>query len=226
MKNIILISASPKIKEPSISKKYLEMAMEHLQDPSVNIQSLDVRQVFTKHLENDAFEQMSRADAMILSFPLYYYCLPGLLISFLDKYFQYYKSSHLSKEQVKIYTIVNCGFPESDINLEAVRVIESFSRHINADFRMGIMIGGGPMMLSDQVMKAGFMKKTVNALNEAFAAIYADISKDKQPAEKYLEINVKIPRWFYFFMGNRGWIADAKKNGLKKKDLYRKPYQL
>lgn len=224
MKNILLISASPKIKEPSISKKYLDMAME-FKDTDLNAKSLDVRQIFTKHQENDAFEQMSHADAMIFSFPLYYFCLPGLLISFLDKYYQYYKQNQLSKEQVKIYAIVNCGFPEPEINLEAVRVIESFSRHINADFRMGILIGGGPMMLSDQVMKAGFMKKTLRALNEAFAAISADISKDMQPAQKYFKINPGIPRWLYFFMGNRGWIADAKKNGLKKSDLYKKLYK-
>jgi hypothetical protein len=26
-------------------------------------------------------------------------------------------------------------------------------------------------------------------------------------------------------MGNRGWFSQARKNGLKKKDLYMRPYQ-
>ena len=75
--------------------------------------------------------------------------------------------------KMKVYAVVNCGFPEPGINLEAVRVIRSFSQHINAQFRCGVLIGGGAMLR--EARNAPFMKKSIKSLNDAFAAIARDI---------------------------------------------------
>jgi len=38
-------------------------------------------------------------------------------------------------------------------------------------------------------------------------------------------ISMRFPRKLYFLMGGFGWNSGAKRNGLKKEDLYRKPYR-
>jgi len=187
---------------------------------------IDVRKSFLTHSLAEDFAALARADAIIISFPLYYFCLPGMLTRFLVDYQTYCTARGKLNKQVKVYAIVNCGFPEPEINLEAVRVIQSFSRHLNAEFRFGVLIGGGSMMVAAK--EAPFMKKAVQKLNSAFTSMAVDIQAENFTTMESIYIEAKYPfsRPLYYFMGGRGWITMARKNGLKKKELYRKPYRM
>lgn len=226
MKNVVLVSASPKINEQSVSKEFLEMLGSQINSELFHKTFIDVRKSFLSHNLTEDFETLAQADAIIISFPLYYFCLPGMLTRFLVDYHNYYTTRGNLKNHVKIYTMVNCGFPEPEINLEAVRVIKSFSQHLNAEFRFGVLIGGGPMMVAAK--EAPFMKKAVQKLNSALTSIAADIqAENSTPIDSiYIGVNYPFLRRIYYFMGGRGWITLARKNGLKKKDLYKKPYRL
>jgi hypothetical protein len=149
--------------------------------------------------------------------------MPGILTRFLQDYYQYLIEHEKVSGKAKVYAIVNCGFPEPEINLEAVRVIGSFCRHVNAHFRFGVLIGGGGMLLGAK--GAFFMKKVVNRLRETFLTIATDIQREDLPTMDNVAITMNFPRWLYFFMGDRSWISMARKNGLHKKDLYVKPYR-
>ncbi|MBC2729092.1 NAD(P)H-dependent oxidoreductase [Desulfosporosinus sp.] len=226
MRNIVLVSASPKINEKSVSKELLVMAGSHIISDLFSKVFIDVRKsILTKNLAKD-FETLAKADVLIFSFPLYYFCMPGILTRFLADYHNYFNSRENAKKQVKVYAMVNCGFPEPEINLEAVRVIKSFSQHINAEFRFGILIGGGSMMI--EAKEAPFMKKPILKLKSAFSSIAADIQHEDSTTMDSIYIGVDFPlyRRVYHYMGGRGWITLARKNGLKKKDLYKKPYCL
>ena len=224
MKNIVLISASPKINERSVSKEFLEMAASEINPDVFNKTFIDVRKSISTHKVSEAFEMLSKADVIIISFPLYVFCMPGILTRFLVDYHNYYLVSGNVRKTVKVYAIVNCGFPEPEINLEAARVIKSFCQHINAEYRFSVLIGGGPMMFAAR--KAPFMKKAVQKLNDAFSSISADITQENftKTESIYIGANFPFSRRLYLFMGGRGWITLARKNGLQKKDLYRKPY--
>lgn len=226
MKNVVLVSASPKLNEQSVSKEFLEMAGSQINADVFSKTFIDVRKSILTHNLLEDFKTLAKADVIIISFPLYYFCLPGILTRFLVDYYNYYTVSGNVKNHVKVYTIVNCGFPEPEINLEAVRVIKSLCQHINAEFRFGVLIGGGPMMFAAK--NAPFMKKAVQKLSDAFSSIAADIKDENSTKMDPIYIGVKFPfsRRLYFFMGNRGWITLARKNGLQKKDLYKKPYRL
>lgn len=224
MKKVVLVSASPKSGERSVSREFLLMAANHLANEDFSQTFIDVSQSISGPALTEAFETLTGANAIIISFPLYYFCLPGMLTRFLVDYHCYLQAKGLSLNSVRIYALVNCGFSEPDINLEAVRVIESFCRHIQATFRFGILIGGGPMMYA--AAKAPFMKKQIQNLEHAFSAIQADI-RSENPAriEHYsIGLNSRFSRFLYYFIGSRGWITSAQKNGLTKKDLYKKPY--
>lgn len=226
MKNVVLVSASPKINEQSVSKQFLEMLGSQINSELFSKTFIDVRKSFLSHNLTEDFETLAKADAIIISFPLYYFSLPGMLTRFLIDYHNYYTASGDVKKPVKVYAMVNCGFPEPEINLEAVRVIKSFSQHLSAEFRFGVLIGGGSMMVAAK--DAPFMKKASQKLNSAFTSIAADIqAENSTPMDSiYIGVNYPLLRRIYYFMGGRGWITMARKNGLKKKDLYKKPYRL
>ncbi|HWP97328.1 MAG TPA: NAD(P)H-dependent oxidoreductase [Syntrophomonadaceae bacterium] len=223
MKNIVLINASPKVNEPSTSEYLVDAIGKHIDDATTNKFFINVRHSIAKHKTREDFETIFNADAVIIAFPLYIFCMPGILTRFLEDYYKFYIERGEATSNVKVYAIVNCGFPEPEINLEAIRVIKSFCYHINAHFRFGILIGGGGMLHGAK--DAPFMKKTLTNLNDAFLTIAKDIENVELNKLENLSIAVNFPRRLFFFMGNRNWYAWARRNGLKKKDLYRKPYR-
>jgi len=223
MKNIVFINGSPK-EEPSASRHLIDMAAPRFDGAHSNKIIIDVNKSMENQTASKDFEVILNADAVILSFPLYMFTLPGMLMKYLEDYHEFYIHKGMPENRTMVYAIVNSGYPEPDIGLEAVRVIRSFCQHVNADFRFGVLVGGGPLILS--MGNSSAIKKTLNGLNEAISTIADDIEKhDIQNIDNFT-IPISFPRRLYLFMGNRTWLPLAKKNGLKKSDLYRKPYQI
>jgi hypothetical protein len=83
------------------------------------------------------------------------------------------------------------------------------------------MIGAGGMLLG---LEAPMMKKTKAVLEAVFQKITKDILEPEPAAVENILIPSTIPHRMYYFFGNRGWFSSARKNNLKRKDLYRKPY--
>ncbi len=218
MKKIIILSASPKKGEPSVSALLCDIVRERFVAAGLEADIIDVG----KALKNSepAFEAVRAADGLLIVFPLYFFCMPGMLTRFLE---DYAASAGPKRAGQKIYTVVNCGFPEPEINGEAVRVIKSFARHVGAEFGFGVCFGSGGMVLGAK--DAPFMKKPMDTLRGAADRMAADILQNKQSAADTVYTGVNFPRWTYFLGGNLGWRQLAKKNGLKKKDLYATPYR-
>lgn len=221
MKKMIILSASPKKGEPSVSNLLSQTAKDHISGKDIEVDIIDVRKSLMSKDCTPAFEAMKDANAMLIVFPLYFFCMPGMLTRYLEDYAQYIGSQGTPQ---KIYTIVNCGFPEPDINEEAIRVIQSFSRRVGASFRFGVGFGSGGMIMGAK--DAPFMKKAMQTLNDAFDLMAKDMNDKQLPPFKNVYIQVSFPRRLYYFGGNFGWRKLAKQNGLKKRDLYRKPYQV
>jgi len=223
-KNIVLINGSPKINEESVSGYLVSMLSDRIGADGGSKIIINVRQSLTHRQTQSDFDVISNADSVVIVFPLYIFCLPAMLTRFLEDYYHYYAGTGKTAGHQKVYAIVNCGFPEAEINTEAARVIQSFSRHINAQYRFSILIGSGGMLLGAK--GAPFMKKALIKLQNAFDEIKNDSLNDGIQNLENVLINVNFPRRLYFFMGDRGFIHDAHKNGLKKKDMLRKPYQV
>jgi multimeric flavodoxin WrbA len=220
---IVLVSASPKAdRNDSISEYFTSLEEERFRSDSTEIYRINVRQCVLKAETEEAFQEMLEANAIVFTFPLYFFCLPGLLMRFIQDYDLYCAERPKSEKKAKVYAVVNCGFPEPEINEEAVRVIRSFSQKIGADFRFGVLIGSGGMLLGAK--DAPFMKKTMAELSAAFETMKNDILINGE-TKNNIYISANFPRRLYLFMGDAGWRMSARKNGLKKKDLYRKPYR-
>lgn len=226
MKKVVFINGSPKTTPSSASALLISQGQGLIKSES-NIQTytVNIRESIThNHCEED-FECMQSADALIFAFPLYVFCVPGIVMRFLQDFHDYIKKNVGSAGNIKVYAIVNCGFPEAGINAEAVRVIECFSKRIGAHFRFGIMVGGGGMF-TDGVKDAPVMKKTFTALSNGFRLMAQDIQTNRCDPLQNLSINLNFPRGLYLLIADRSWVSLARKNRLKKKDLYRRPYEL
>lgn len=222
-KKVVLISASPRTDEASTSEFLTVLGAQKIKETGAEIYRVNVRRSIARKQTETDFSAMLRADALIIVFPLYFFCLPGILMRFLEDYDTYYGQHKENAKAAQIYTVINCGFPEPDICAEAARVIESFSEKTGGFFRFSVLIGGGGMLQAAK--DAPFMKKTIAAIKGAFSLMAEDtLSGGNKPIRDML-ISMRFPRKLYFLMGGFGWNSAAKKNGLKKEDLYRKPYR-
>ncbi|GAB6152235.1 hypothetical protein JCM17380_09850 [Desulfosporosinus burensis] len=73
---------------------------------------------------------------------------------------------------------------------------------------------------------APFMKKPIQKLQDAFSAIAENIKHAQvtRTDNIYIGLNFLFFRHMFLFFGDRGWVTMARKNGLKKIELYKKPY--
>lgn len=219
-KNVVVIAGSPKPPGKAASDMLAKITEDTLRDADMDVRILNVRETMTKHGTDEAFMAIAAADAMIIIFPLYIFCLPGITMRFLQSYGEY-AAALPERKRAAVYTVVNCGFPEPGINSEAVRVVGRFADAIGAQFCFGVMIGGGGMI----TMNVQPVKKLREKYQETMQRIKAEIESGRfMPAED-VSLRVGFPRKLYFFIGNMGWRNWIKKNGRRKQDLYLQPYQ-
>jgi len=222
-KTVVLLSGSPKAaKEQTLSEYLTDLEETRIACEDLTVRRFNVRQCLFRNTSEDAYRAMLTSDAVVVTFPLYFFCLPGLLMRFLQDYAAFVRQHAPEAKTNKIYAVVNCGFPEWDINEEAVRVVRSFARAVGAEYRFSLLIGGGGMILGAR--KAPFMQPTMDVISGTFEQIRYDILADSEISPQDTSVTVRFPRKLYFWMGNFGWGHMAKENGLKRKDLKNKPY--
>ena len=222
-KKIVLINASPRTAGHTASGTLLSLCAKQMMSDVLDIRTVHVRESMRSGRRDHDFADMLHADALVFFFPLYIFCLPGLLMRYLQDFHSYFLAHPHPSGATRVYAVVNCGFPEPDINEEAVRVFRSFSEKIDADFRFGILIGCGPMVATEAEMP--YMKKTGIKLKSAFATLHADVLAEAPGDVRDLQIEAGVPRRLYFLFGDKSWVRSARRNGLKNKDIYRRPYR-
>lgn len=220
-KRIVLVSASPKVDQDWAVSAFLAKRGEALlQNEEIEVITIPVRHALMHHETTQAFELLQQADALVLIFPLYFFCLPGMLTRFLQDFAANYPKAETN---APVYAIVNCGFPEPEINLEAMRVVEQFAIQTGREFGGGVMIGCGGMVIVAK--DAPFMRETFAQIDRLFVQIKENMMDQNQIHPMISLVAPKFPRQLYFIGGNAGWHSMARKNHVKQRDLYRKPYQ-
>ncbi len=222
-KLVVFVNGSPKVKaEDSSSELLINMGQEALSSDELEFYKIQIRKSLNSNSTEEDFAMLLKADAIVFTFPLYIFCLPGIMMRFLQDFYGYLKEKGGFSHKVKVFAMVNCGFPEAFINEEAIRVIQSFSRQTGAEFVFGTMIGGGGMLLG--AMETPFMKQVKENLRIAYGRMKVSILHGQKDSGDLIATQSSFPMRLYYFMGSRGWFSLAKKNKLKKKDLYRRPY--
>jgi hypothetical protein len=220
-KKVVLVSASPKVDQAwAVSAFLAKSGEEKLSATGLSVETIKVRHALMHHETEQAFESLQSADAIVLIFPLYFFCMPAMLTRLLQDFVAKYP---VADRTTQVYAIINCGFPESDINMEAMRVVECFARQTKREFLGGVMIGGGGMVIA--AAEAPFMRPLFELIDGLFARVAREVRSGQPEPMQIAEASPKFPRWLYFVAGNAGWHSMARKHHIKPRDIRRKPYQ-
>lgn len=172
--------------------------------------------------KDELLASVSKADLIVLAFPLFADCLPYPVISMLE---HIAKNRQAIDDQKKrsLLCIVNCGFPEARQNDTAVAICRQFAGETGFDWAGALALGAGEGIagrdLSDVKRMARNVIKSLDLAVEALA--------DNEPISQkaiYLMAKPLMPRWLYLIGGNLRWKREAKKHGVRNRMLSR-PYQ-
>jgi len=222
MKKILYINGSPRGEKGSNSAQILKDLAGFLKEEGIQQEEFSILTLARKIPENPdkQLEELDSCDIWILGLPLYVDSLPGHICRWLSL-FQTFRASKESPRNIRVYGIINCGFPEAIQNSDALSILELFCRKAELEWRMGIGIGMGEAYIQ---MKGMPLRSPGKAeILKAFQELYDDLNSDAPSKGSNLFARVKFPRWLYRLTGSLGWIWTARKNGLKLRDLYARP---
>lgn len=217
MKKLIMLNGSPQGKT-STSAKLLELFKNCIGN---GIEPYDVeaaKSMLQKKQSHD-YAVMENADVIVIVFPLYVYCLPGVLDEFLVGYRDYLQNKEKTRKQ-KVYAIINCGFPEARINEDAALVIKSFCKQIDAEYCFSILIGGGGMLKPLKLLPS--VNRQWQEIKLAFEQIMSTIEQKAEISN--INIDSKMSKKLFYFIAETNFSVIAKKKGINKKLLFRQPY--
>ncbi len=225
VKTVTLICGSPKARRDRTLSEYLvDLEQARIGGGPVAVRRVSARESLLHGDCASDYRTMAASDALVFTFPLYFFCLPGMLMRFLQDYAAYVKEQPRQRNPAKIYAVINCGFPEAAINEEAARVIKSFSGAVGGEYRFSLLIGGGGMVLGAK--DAPFMRATMDSIAAVFDQICGDVLSDSPISPQDASIEMRFPKKLYFLMGNLGWRSAAKKeHGLRVAELKKRPYR-
>lgn len=208
---IALINGSPKVKD-SNSGRALKDLKGFISDTSV-ISEYSFRKA---SLTEKEISELGDFDALVFAFPLYVDAIPAHLLSCLIQLEEYFKAN--CKKNIKVYAMVNSGFYEGHQNKIAIDIMENWCEKAGVIWGQGLCIGAGMMLSSVENVPAGHGPK--KNLGVALKELGENISKGN--SGENLCIIPNFPKFLYRMSGNFGWIQQAKGNGVKRKDLYRR----
>ncbi len=203
---VILLNCSLRA-DNSNSKKFLDRLSEDIRG---NAESVNLSTYINRYDELE--EILAGAQTIVLGVPLYVDGIPSALLRVMERLEQ---SAKVGKKH--IYVVANMGFYESDQLKNLMSMVRTWCEKCGHTYGGGAAIGAGEMIGSVIASTdKGPAKNAAEALNRLLAAINDQNVIDDIYADAY-----RFPRALYMFAAGSGWPIAAKKNGLKRKDLYR-----
>ena len=203
---IALINGSPKNKG-SVSETILQAMCERLGDAhdyvTCSVAAFDKAQVLSS---------LQSCGAILFAFPLYVDGIPSRLLQFLDEI----KDEILTfAPDAMVWAIANNGFYEGRQNALALAMIQNFCHSSGLPWGQGIGVGAGGMA---QAAPAG--TGPMKNMGLALDALAENICHSRCAENQFVLPN--FPRFLYKAGGNYGWKAEARKNGLRIKNILKK----
>jgi hypothetical protein len=214
--NIALINGSSKTGAKSNSGILLDFLKRKL-EPQNRIFEYNIAR---KPLENGQIAELCGMDTVVLGFPLYCDAPPSHLLQMMVQTEDYVRSNTARKADICLYAVANNGFYEGKQNRIALDIVKNWCGRIGFNYGQGIGQGAGEMLayIENVPLGRGPLKNLGKALDELTKNI-----QNRQRGENIF-ISPNFPYICWKFMAtNVFWNSQAKKNGLKKKDIMRRP---
>ena len=201
---IMMINGSPRRKDSN--SMYL---LKGLTD-RIGIDN-DIR-IYNMSDDNDRDEvagKISEDDVLVIAFPLYVDGIPSNLLGVLRR-IELEVSEKI--KGVKVYVIVNNGFYDALQNRIAIDMMWKWCEKCRFERGCAVAVGAGEMLKAAPLGR-GPSTNAGNALDKLADNILKRASQDNA----YVEPN--FPRPLYILAAHAGWRKQAKRNGLKAKDI-------
>jgi len=203
---VLLLNGSPK-SSSSVSETIIDELRKKLGDNNeynvIRAMGLD---------KSELLEYIRETDILVVCFPLYVDGIPSHLLRLLYEIKDDLKQSN---PDVTVYAIANNGFYEGKQNHVALSMIRHFCESAGIRWGQGLGIGAGGMV-GVAPMGYGPMKSIGSALDTLSNSIQNKTKNDD------IFVQPNFPKFLYKMGGHRGWRIESKKNGLKRKDLYKR----
>lgn len=164
--------------------------------------------------DEESIEDFYKNDAVIFVFPLYVDSIPAPLLKLLINL----EKRKNADSEMTVYVIVNNGFFEGKQNHIAVGQLKNWAKKVSLKWGQGVGIGSGEMLsyLKKVPLGHGPLKNLGKALEE-FSKNIVNLESGND-----IYINPNYPRTLWFIQASLSWFVTAKKNKLKKRELFKK----
>jgi NAD(P)H-dependent FMN reductase len=189
-------------------------------------EEVPIHYLANQQLRNEAIDAFLESDEIILIFPLYTDCMPGIVKEFIENIAQMNKGDNGGKE---IGFIVQSGFPEAIHSVAVEHYLEKLAKRLQCEY-LGTVIKGGVEGI--QIMPPFMTRKLFlqfEKLGEYFAKNSAFSPEIMDKLSKPYKMS-PIQRTLFAMMAKTGltnfyWNSNLKKNGAFDK-RFDKPYEI
>ena len=220
--NILILIGSPKGKS-STSNSLGDYFSSKLQEFGLSVEKNYIYKIVKKpEREKELLSKVNNTDLIILAFPLYVDCLPAGVIEVLELIANHRKSLGTEKK-IGLVVLINCGFPESEQNNTAIKICTIFAHEVGFEWKGALSLGMGGAVGGRALEERGGM---VRNLKKGYDLAAQALAEGNIIPEEAIELTAKrfIPKKLYTMMGNFMWNRQAKKFGIRKKEIKNKPY--
>lgn len=209
---IAVINGSPKL-----GKSNSGFFLKKLEPMISNGHEISHYNINKRPLTSEQYSELCHMDALIFAFPLYIDAIPSHLFRMLITLEGFMKAER--EKEIYVYAIVNNGFYEGHQNRIALEIFQNWCVRSGLHFGQGIGQGAGEMM--DFVEEVPLGHGPLKNLGKAMESLANSINSSSEGAIMLFSPN--FPRFGWKFIGTHFfWNVTAKKNGLKKKEIFRK----
>lgn len=209
---IALINGSPRGR-----KATSEWVLDEIEK---NIEEQEVKKFyFTNIPKEQILREILTYDTLIFAYPNYFGGIPSHVFEAMVLLEQLAVNT---KKNIKVFTVVNCGFYFSTENRFALETMHNWCNKAGFVWGKGVSIGaGGGCTVINQI---SLVRYTLNPIWRSLKKL-ADLIQNENSLIKDLEtsedwyVEIGMPCRLYVFVAERNWCRMAKKNGLRKCDL-------
>lgn len=208
---VAVLDGTPKSKE-SRTRYLIDFILANLDEAHIN----DNIKMIKKNMWREYFDTIVRSETIILVSPLYVDGLPSHVLDFLYHFEKYLKENNITKLNMVMYFVINCGFYEGFQNKIALKIIDNWCLRTGIVKGQGIGIGAGTLQATN--LKIPFINKSKKTMKKILEDFCGAIEHKEVHEEIYH--TPQISRKLCMQLSDVYWYGCAFQNRIKFKDLY------
>lgn len=173
-----------------------------------------------KPLQIQQYAELCEKDVWILALPVYFDAVPSHLVRMMVEIERYLRNETGGRQPIRVYALINNGFYEGEQCRIAADIVRSWCERCNLLFGGAIGHGAGEMFASLGSVPLG--QGPLKNLGRAMGTLADAIAGESRFEPIFISPN--FPRFLWKLSATHAfWNGQARRNGLKIKEIRRKP---